>query len=388
MLNGREKLRNLERKTGCGRPPANHFSTVSKDLEISLRSAVGKVSLVSWKTNKTWMSWLIPGLLAAVVGCRGEAGSAGGGPAIIKVDGSSTVFPAAQIVAEAFQESVNNTSNVTVGISGTGGGFKKFCRGEIDIANASRPISKDEIEQAKQNNIEFIELPICFDALTVVVHPDATWVDSITVEELKKIWHPDSQKKINTWSQIRQDWPNEPFALFGAGTDSGTFDYFTEAICGKAKSSRGDYTASENDNFLVKGIEGNKNALGYLPYYYYEPNKAKLKALAIDWEKSKLGPVKPSLEAVIEGKYNPLSRPLFIYVNKKAAERPEVKGFVEFFLANAKKLVAEAHYVPLPDKAYEMATERFNNRQTGSGFGGVPEVGLPIEEILQRKPKS
>lgn len=335
---------------------------------------------------------MLVGSAAALLGCRGKDGAAGGSGSssggIIKVDGSSTVFPASQIIAETFQESVKGQTHVTVGISGTGGGFKKFCRGEIDIADASRPILADEIAIAKQNGIEFIELPICYDALTVVVNPQATWVDSITVEELKKIWHPDAQGKITTWSQIRPEWPNEKFALFGAGSDSGTFDYFTEAVCGKAKSSRGDYNASENDNVLVQGIEGDKNALGYLPYFYYEPNKAKLKALGIDWEKNKVGPVKPSLEAVIEGKYNPLSRPLFIYVNKKSAERPDVKAFVEFYLANAKELVAKAHYVPLPDKAYQMATERFKKLQTGSGFGGVPEVGLPIEEILQRQPKS
>lgn len=332
---------------------------------------------------------------SVLIGCRGKdgkgAGGSGGGKSasgIVKVDGSSTVFPATQIVAETFQESVAGKYHVTVGISGTGGGFKKFCRGEIDIADASRPILAEEIALAKEHGVEFIELPICFDALTVVVNPQATWLESITVDELKKIWHPDAQGKITTWSQIRQEWPNEKFSLYGAGRDSGTFDYFTEAVCGKAKTSRTDYNASENDNVLVQGIEGDKNALGYIPYYYYEPNQAKLKALGIDWSKNKLGPVKPSTSAVIEGKYNPLSRPLFIYVSKKAAEKPEVKAFVDYYMAHAKELVAKAHYVPLPDKAYEMATERFKKLQTGSGFGGVPEVGLPIEEILQRQPKS
>lgn len=308
--------------------------------------------------------------------------------AMVKVDGSSTVFPATEAVAEEFQKEVSGKVRVTVGISGTGGGFKKFCRGETDISNASRPILTEEIALAKENGVEFIELPICFDALTVVVNPQAAWLDSINVEELKKIWNPDAQGKITTWSQIRPEWPNEQFVLFGAGADSGTFDYFTEAVCGKAKSSRGDYTGSEDDNVLVQGIEGNKHALGYLPYSYYEPNKAKLKALGINWEKNTLGAVKPSLEAVVEGKYNPLSRPLFIYVNKKAAaERPEVKAFVDFYLANAKKLVAEVNYLPLPENAYEMARTRFKKLQIGSGFGGVPEVGLPVEDILKREPK-
>lgn len=308
--------------------------------------------------------------------------------AIVKVDGSSTVFPATEAVAEEFQKEMKGKIHVTVGISGTGGGFKKFCRGETDVSNASRPILAEEIKLAKENGVEFIELPICFDALTVVVNPQATWVDSITVEELKKMWSPEAQEKITTWSQIRPEWPNEKFVLFGAGSDSGTFDYFTEAVCGKAKASRGDYTGSEDDNVLVQGIEGNKNALGYLPYSYYEPNKAKLKALAIEWDKNKLGPVKPSLEAVVEGKYNPLSRPLFIYVNKKAVvEKPEVKAFVDFYMTHAKALVAEVNYLPLPEKAYEMGRDRFKNLQIGSGFGGVPEVGLPVEEILKREPK-
>lgn len=308
--------------------------------------------------------------------------------AIIKIDGSSTVFPATEAVAEEFQKAMNGKVKVTVGISGTGGGFKKFCRGETDISNASRPILADEMAIAKEHNIEFIELPVCFDALTVAVNPQNTWVDAVKVEELKKMWEPDAQGKVTKWNQIRPEWPDEEIVLFGAGSDSGTFDYFTEAVVGKAKSSRGDYTASEDDNTLVQGIQGSKNALGYLPYSYYEPQKDKLKALAIDWEKSTEGPVKPSLEAVVEGKYNPLSRPLFIYVSKASAEKPEVKAFVDFYLKNAKELVSEVNYLPLPDEAYQMGAERFEKRQLGSGFGGKPEVGLPVQEILKREPKS
>lgn len=308
--------------------------------------------------------------------------------AIVKVDGSSTVFPATEAVAEEYQKAMGGKVRVTVGISGTGGGFKKFCRGETDISNASRPISEEEIKLAKENGIEYIELPICFDALTVAVHPENDWVDSITVEDLKKMWEPAAQGKVTKWSDVRSDWPEQELALFGAGSDSGTFDYFTEAIVGKAKSSRGDFTASEDDNVLVQGIQGNKYALGYLPYAYYEPQKAKMKALAIDWEKDNEGPVKPSLQAVVEGKYNPLSRPLFIYVNKKSADKPEVKAFVEFYLNNGKELVAEVNYLPLPDKAYEMGKQRFEKRQTGTGFGGEPAIGLPVEEILKRQPRS
>lgn len=339
-------------------------------------------------------------LLALIAGCssKGGAGGSGGGSgtssevkagATVTVDGSSTVFPVAEAVAEDFMKSQNGKVNVTVGIAGTGGGFKRFVRGELDVANASRPISADEMKAAKENGIEYLELPVCFDALTVAVNPKATWVDSITVAELKKIWEPSAQGTITKWNQIRPEWPDKPFVLFGAGTDSGTFDYFTEAVCGKAKSSRGDFTASEDDNTLVQGIEGNEAALGYIPFAYYDSNKAKLKALAIDWEKDTLPATLPSLEAVVTGKYNPLSRPLFIYVNKKSlADKPQVRAFVEFFLTNAKTLATEVSYLPLPDAAYELVRERVKNMKTGTAFGGVPEVGLPVEDILKREPKS
>ncbi|MCE9529491.1 MAG: PstS family phosphate ABC transporter substrate-binding protein [Planctomycetales bacterium] len=313
----------------------------------------------------------------------------------VDIDGSSTVFPVTEAVAEEFRNQVSKDVKVTVGISGTGGGFKKFVRGEIDISDASRPIlnkgkegEKGEIDLAKENKIEYIELPICFDALTVAVNKDADWVDSITVAELKKIWEPGAEGKITHWNQIRKEWPNEKLVLFGAGTDSGTFDYFTEAINGKAKASRGDYTPSEDDNTLVQGIEGSKFALGYLPYAYYEPNKAKLKALKIDWKADdKLGAIEPSAENVLNGTYNPLSRPLFIYVNRKSAERPEVKSFVEFYLKNVKELATEVKYLPLPDKAYEMALERFSKLKTGTSFGGEQAIGITIEEVLQREAK-
>lgn len=318
---------------------------------------------------------------------RNDTGSAGGG--VIKIDGSSTVFPLTEAVAEEFQKAKQGKVKVTVGISGTGGGFKKFVRGELDIADASRPILKEEMDQAKANGIEYIELPVCFDALTIVVNPQNDWVSSVTVEDLKKMWEPDAQGKITHWNQVRPEWPNEKIALFGAGSDSGTFDYFTEAIVGKSKSSRGDYTASEDDNVLVQGIAGNKYALGYLPYAYYASNTAKLKAVGISWSKNSVQEaVMPTLENVLAGKYNPLSRPLFLYVSRKAADKPEVKEFVDFYLRNAAKLGAEVRYLQLPDTAYQMGLERFGNLQTGTGFGGVPEVGLHIEEIMKRPPKS
>lgn len=331
-------------------------------------------------------------LLAAPAGCRKAGnGADNGGTANtkpIKIDGSSTVFPVTEAVAEEFQKA-NRGTKVTVGISGTGGGFKKFCRGELDISDASRPILAEEMEVARKNNIEYIELPICFDAITVAVNPKNDWVTSITVADLKKIWEPAAQGKITHWNQVRPEWPNEKLALYGAGTDSGTFDYFTEAIVGKAKSCRSDFTPSEDDNVLVQGIEGDKYSLGFIPYAYYEPQKSKLKALAIQWDKNVvMEPILPSHKSVLDGTYNPLSRPLFIYVNRSSAERPEVKSFIEFFLTEGAELISEVKYVPLPADAYKMARERFDKLQTGTGFGGTPEVGVRIAELLKRTPKS
>ena len=322
--------------------------------------------------------------------CGGPAGtnSVSGEAAVIKIDGSSTVFPITEAVAEEFQREKGGGVHVTVGISGTGGGFKKFVRGEIDIADASRPILQEEMAQAKANGIEYIELPIAFDALTVVVNTQNTWVDYMTVEELKKVWEPGAQGKITHWNQIRPQWPNEKLALFGAGADSGTFDYFTEAIAGKAKASRGDYTASEDDNVLVQGVEGNKFALGYIPYAYFAPHSSRMKAVPVEWDKNKTkGAVMPSPENVLAGTYNPLSRPLFIYVSRKSMDKPAVKEFVEFYLKHVGTLAREVKYLPLPDNAYQLANERGRTLQTGTGFGGVPEVGLPVEEILKRTPK-
>jgi phosphate transport system substrate-binding protein len=305
----------------------------------------------------------------------------------IAIDGSSTVFPVAEAIAEEFQKANRGKVRVTVGISGTGGGFKKFCRGETDISNGSRPILKSEIEACTKAGIQFYELPLAFDALTVAVNPKNNTLSCITVADLKKMWEPAAQGKVMKWKDVNPAWPDQPLKLFGAGADSGTFDYFTEAVTGKSKSSRGDFTASEDDNVLVQGIETDVNALGFIPYAYYEPHKAKMKALAIDWGKGQ-GCVLPSNENVLAGTYNPLSRPLFIYVSKKSAAKPEVKQFVEFALTKGPGLVKEVKYLPLPDQAYKMGLERFAKGQTGSAFGGVPEVGLPVMDILKRTPKT
>ncbi len=308
-----------------------------------------------------------------------------GGPGnLIKIDGSSTVYPVTEAVAEEFQKSMRGRVRVTVGISGTGGGFKKFCRGETDISDASRPILKEEIELCRANGIKYIELPVAFDALTVVVNLQNNWLNAISVADLKKIWEPAAQGKITRWNQVRSEWPDATLALFGAGSDSGTFDYFTEAVVGKAKSSRGDYTGSEDDNVLVQGVAANKTALGYIPFAYFAPHAKKLKALPID---NGQGPVAPSIESVLKGLYNPLSRPLFIYVKETAAAREEVKAFVEFYLTQGAALAREVKYIPLPDGSYKTALQRFRDGRLGSAFGGVPDVGLPIEDILKREPK-
>jgi phosphate transport system substrate-binding protein len=303
---------------------------------------------------------------------------------VVKVDGSSTVFPITEAVAEEFQASVKNSVRVTAGISGTGGGFKKFCRGETDISDASRPILKKEIDACKEAGVQFIELPIAYDALTVIVNPTNSWANTLTVAELKKIWEPDAQGKVMNWNQVRSSFPDTPIKLYGPGADSGTFDYFTEAINGKSKASRGDYTASEDDNVLVQGISRDKGALGYFGYAYYGENQKKLKAVGIDGGK---GPVMPSPKTVEDNTYQPLSRPIFIYVNKKSAEKPEVKQFVEFYLKNAPTLIKAVKYIPLPAKAYDVALGHFQKGRVGTVFGGEASVGLKIEDLLAREAK-
>jgi phosphate transport system substrate-binding protein len=303
---------------------------------------------------------------------------------VIQIDGSSTVFPVTEAVSEEFQKAKKGKVKVTVGVSGTGGGFRKFCRAETDISGASRPITASEIKACQEGGIEFIELPVAFDALTVVINPKNDFASTMTPADLKKAWEPGAQGKITNWNQIRSDWPNLPLGLFGPGADSGTFEYFTEAINGKAKSSRGDFTASEDDNILVQGVSTNRGGLGYFGYAYYAENKDKLKAVAIDNGK---GAVAPSPKTVETGTYQPLSRPIFIYVSKKSAAKPEVKEFIEFYFKNAPKLVSQVKYVPLPSKAYSMAMDRFNKGQVGTVFGGKSEVGVTIEELLTRQPK-
>jgi phosphate transport system substrate-binding protein len=340
------------------------------------------------RTLALWMA-----ATALVTGaCGGGQSNAGGSAtnaqsATVTLDGSSTVFPISEAVAEEFQKATPGV-RVTVGISGTGGGFQKFCRAETDISNASRPITKNEMEACAAAGVAFVELPIAYDGLAVVVNPKAAWVDHITAAELKTIWAPESQGTVKQWSQVRAGWPARELHLFGAGVDSGTYDYFTQAINGKEGASRGDFTSSEDDNVLVQGIANDELALGFMPYAYYNENKANLKLVGVDDGKADngAGPILPSIESVKGGTYQPLSRPVFIYVSTKAVERPEVKQFIDYYLSHGGALAEEVGYVPLGDKGYQLVTAHFGTRKTGSVFQHAgSQVGLTIEQLLSRE---
>ncbi|MPY86385.1 MAG: phosphate ABC transporter substrate-binding protein PstS family protein [Luteitalea sp.] len=322
-------------------------------------------------TAGTWAAVTVAGLGA--VAC--------GAPQTIEIDGSSTVYPITEAVAEEFRNEQPETL-VTVGISGTGGGFQRFCRGETDISDASRPIRQPEIDACASRQIEFIELPVAYDGLTVVVNPKNTWATSMTVAELKMLWEPEAEGKVTRWSQIREGWPDREVHLFGAGVDSGTFDYFTEAVVGTEDASRGDFTSSEDDNVLVQGVGGDELALGFFGYAYYAENKTRLKAVAIAEGADTSAAVLPSPETVRDGTYTPLSRPVFIYVRQASLERPEVAQFVEFYLEQGPKLIPEVGYVPLNDTLQALVGRRLEARTTGSAFaahGGSSRVSL--EEI-------
>ena len=324
-------------------------------------------------------------------GCGGGTGSQGeqgtsGSSALIRIDGSSTVFPISEAVAEEFQRA-NPGTHATVGVSGTGGGFQKFCGGETDISDASRPIRPAEINACKKSGIEYIELPVAYDGLAIVVNPKNTWADVITVDELKRLWTPDAQGKVTRWNQVRSSWPDREIRLFGAGVDSGTYDYFTEATVGKEGASRGDFTSSEDDNVLVQGIANDELALGFLPLAYVEQNKSRLKLVPVDDGKpdNGSGPIVPSEQTVRDGTYQPLSRPLFIYVSRKAADRPEVQRFVEAYFAQP-ELIREVGYVELTPQIYELARKHFAERKIGTAFGeGGSQVGMTLEALLARE---
>ncbi len=317
-------------------------------------------------------------LAVVLVGCGGSSVDS------VSIDGSSTVFPLTEAVAEEFMED-SQGARVNVGVSGTGGGFSKFLRGETAINDASRPIAQNEIEKAEANGVEFIEIPVAYDGLAVVVHPENDWASCLTADELREIWRPNSS--IERWNQIRDSYPDRPIELYGPGTASGTYDYFTEAIVGEAEASRSDFTASEDDNVLVQGITGTETALGYFGLAYYENNADQLKALGIDPDERDGGTacVTPSAETVKDGRYRPLSRPLFIYVNPEKIT-PTVERFVTFYLQNADELASEVGYVAMPDDAYDLALQRFEDRTSGTVFGveGVDATGTRVEEMLRK----
>ena len=314
--------------------------------------------------------------IVAVLLTMGALGCSKG--AIVKVDGSSTVFPITEAMAEEFQKSFGEF-RLTVGVSGTGGGFNKLCNGEIHINDASRPIKSVEVEACAKNRVEYIELPIAFDGLSIIANPKNDWAESLTIDELREIWKPEST--LDKWSDVRPEWPDKDIYLVGADTDSGTFDYFTKAIVGTEGASRSDYTASTDDNVLVAAVSREKYALGYLGFAYYSENSQRLKLITVD---PGTGPVAPSHQTIMDGKYAPLSRPLFIYVNSEAANRPEVRQFVRFYLGKENgHLLREVGYVGFPEQVYELVQQRFEDGITGSLFGGQgSQVGVSFEQLL------
>jgi phosphate transport system substrate-binding protein len=321
--------------------------------------------------------------VAAVIACAPEGQTAHEGS--VALDGSSTVYPISEAVGEEFQ-STNPKAKVTIGVSGTGGGFQRFCNDELDIADASRPIKASEADACKKKNVEFIEMPIAYDGLAIVANPGNA-VDCITTAELKTLWEPAAQAKVTRWNQVRAAWPDKEIHLFGAGVDSGTYDYFAEAIVGKDKGTRGDFQASEDDNVLVQGIAGDPLALGFFGLAYYEENKSKLKLVGVDDgnEANGAGCIKPSQETVEKGTYQPLSRPLFIYVKKAAAERPIVDAFVRFYVEHAAALAREVGYIPFPAEAYGLLGKRYEARKVGTQFGEGSNVGMTITDVLKRE---
>lgn len=300
----------------------------------------------------------------------------------IIIDGSSTVYPISQAIAEEFGYLAGDVQ-IPVGVSGTGGGFTKFCAGESDITNASRPIKPVEIEACEESGVNYIELPVAFDGLSVMVNPENDWVSCLTVEQLRHIWEPEAERIVTSWSDIDPSFPDEPLHLYGPGTDSGTYEYFTEVIIGESGASRGDYTGSEDDNILIQGVAGNDSALGFFGYAYYVENQDRLKLLGVD---NGDGCVAPSEETIADGSYQPLSRPIFLYVNADDADREEAAQFVRFLLTEGPDIIFEVGYIPFPDDIYAILYDRFLNGRTGTAFGGDDDgeeaAGVRLDDLL------
>jgi len=302
-----------------------------------------------------------------------------GAEAVVKIDGSSTVYPIAEAMAQEFQRARLHEVHVNVGVSGTSGGFAKFCRGETDIASASRPILKKEMEACAKAGVRYYEMPLAYDALTVVVNPQNSFVSSLSVAELRKLWEPRAQGKITTWRDLNPAWPPQKIKLYAPGADSGTFEYFTEVVVGTAKSSRADATTAEDHAVLVQGIAADKDALGYVALDYYVENQQKLKAVAIGDGKEA---VLPTIANIRSGGYQPLSRPIFLYVSEKSIEKPAVRQFVDFSMKNAARVVEEVNYLPLPPRAYNENLERITAKKVGTVYGGEDKGRLrPIDSL-------
>lgn len=342
-------------------------------------------------TTQSHRGWLAFGLLLLVASCSSTTSGAPEGTSpqpddlvqqrrTVVADGSSTVFPITEAIASAYNAEASNPVEVEVSFSGTGGGFEKFCAGQTDISNASRPITTDEIAACDANNVRYYELPVAFDALTVVVNPQNTWAEDITVAELKKIWAPSAQSRITNWSQVRPGWPDQPLTLFGPGLDSGTYDYFADVIVGQ--DTRSDFVASEDDELLVQGVAQIPGALGYFGLAYFEENSDTLKAVPVD---SGSGPVAPTAENVVQATYQPLARPLFIYVNYTSAQRnPAVREFVAYYLETAPEIVQGVGYIPLTEEAYNIALVNFHSGEAGTVFDGQPQPNLTLSEVLRK----
>jgi phosphate transport system substrate-binding protein len=330
--------------------------------------------------RKPWLASCFLSLLLAACGGRQLEG-------VVRVDGSSTVYPITEAAAEEFMRARPGQARITLGVSGTGGGFQKFCRGELDMVDASRPVQPEEVAACAAAGIEFIELPLAFDAITLVVHPGNDWLQFLDLAQLRRIWEPAAQGRVTRWNQIDPAFPDAPLRLFGAGTDSGTFDYFTEAVMGQARASRGDFTASEDDNLLVRGVAGDRHALGFFGYAYYRAHAGSLRAVPIRPAPGEAA-VLPGRDSVRSGDYRPLSRPVFLYINAAAlAEREAVRAFADFFLEEVSELVDEVGFVPLPEPAYVAVRQRLAERRTGSVFAGRAWIGTRIEDLLtERRP--
>jgi phosphate transport system substrate-binding protein len=333
------------------------------------------------RPSLAWIGGLFVALLLA--GCGGGGGDAEGLSGSLRIDGSSTVYPLSEAVAEEFLRANPNVS-VTVGESGTGGGFSKFLRKETAINDASRPITPSEMQKAESNGIPFIEIPVAYDGIAVTVHPEVDFVDCLTASELRSIWRPDDP--VENWSEVREGFPDLPIELYGPDTASGTYDYFTEAVVGESGASRADYTSSTDDNVLVRGVSGTQGALGYFGYAYYKNNSDKLRALAIDPDERGSGAscTAPTDSTIQSGTYRPLSRPLFMYIRADVADQEVVTEYLDFYLNNADELAPAVGYVPLSEEAYSLARQRFEERVTGTLFGREDvQAGARVERVLR-----